>query len=625
MQKGRTSFVVDTSQSPYAKLRPVPVKNVHLNDSFWAPRQKILRETTLPSQYHLLEETGRLANLRRAAGKQKSDFIGLVFNDSDVYKWVEAVAFSLAETFDQELYVIVKQVVAEIVAAQDKDGYLNTYFSLERKKERWTNLRDLHELYCAGHLIQAAIALYRATGEPLLFKAACRFADCIVDTFGSNKRSGTPGHPEIEIALVELFRETRKKDYLEMAKFFIDQRGRGLIGGGEYHIDHKPFRELEEIGGHAVRSVYLNCGATDIFLESGDETLLTALIKLWNSMTERRMYATGGIGARHAGESFGEDYELPNMTAYAETCAAIANVMWNWRMLLATGEAKFADVLELALYNSVLSGISLDGREYFYVNPLADRGKHRRQEWFTCACCPPNIARVLASLSGYVYCTSDEGVWVNLYAQNKTHLNVKGNSMTIAQRTNYPWDGNVEITIQPEKPIAFSLFIRIPGWCKEPEVKISSQPVRKPVKSGTYFGIHRKWKFGDLVQVFLHMPVERIVCHPLVTENMGRVALTRGPLVYCVEQADNPGFDVWNLVLSHDSTFKTEWKPKLLNGVVVICGESSVDEMEGFENKLYRPVSETSTKLRNVRFTAIPYYAWANREAGPMTVWIRTL
>jgi len=617
-------FNVDTSHSPYVKLRPVPIENVRLEDSFWAPRLRTLREVTLPAQHKLLEETGRLSNFRRAAVKEKGDFKGLFFNDSDIYKWVEAVGFSLASTFDTKLYALAVQVISDIAAAQDKDGYLDTYFTFDRKKDRWTNLRDMHELYCAGHLIQAAIAFYRATGDRNLLEVACKVANHIAGIFGPGKRVGTPGHPEIEMALVELYRATAKQDYLDLAKFLLDSRGKGVIGGSQYHIDHKPFRELTEIVGHAVRSLYLNCGAADIYMESGDRMLWEALTRLWHSMTERKMYVMGGVGARYEGEAFGDDYELPNVRAYAETCAAIANVMWNWRMLLVTGEARFADVMELALYNGVLSGISLDGKEYLYVNPLADRGKHRHQPWFECACCPPNIARLFASLPGYFYTVSSEGIWVHLYAQSKAHLDLTGNHVNVVQRTDYPWNGRIEVILDPQKQAAFSLFLRIPGWCREATVLVNNQTVEKLVEPGTYLEIHRLWNRGDRVQLSFAMPVERVTSHLYVMENADKVALRRGPIIYCLEQVDNPDCDVWTLMLPTDSLLEAKWMPNMLNGITVISGEALAPEREVLEDKLYQMAEQAVPKVRPVRFTAVPYYAWANREPGPMTVWLRS-
>ena len=624
MEKKLDVFIVDTSRSRYAKLRPVSISKVHLEDSFWAPRLKMLGEVTLPTQYQIFEETGYLFNFRRAAGKKTGDFQGRFFNDSDVYKWIEAVAFYLAYSYDEKLSSLVTHVIDDIVSAQDEDGYLNSYFTLERKKDRWTNLKDMHELYCAGHLMQAGIALYRATGERQLLDAACKFADHISSIFGVGKRPGTSGHPEIEMALVELYRTTEKRDYLDLAQFFLDQRGKGLVGGDLYHIDHKPFRKLTEIVGHAVRSLYLNCGATDIYLETGEKQLLNTLLRLWCSMTERKMYVTGGVGARYIGEAFGDDYELPNYRAYAETCAVIANVMWNWRMLLATGDAKFADVMELALYNGVLSGISLDGKNYFYVNPLADRGKHRRQRWFRCACCPPNIARTLAYLPGYLYSISDEGIWIHLYVQSRAFVNVEGKTVTIKQRTKYPWSGEVEISLQPENEVSFSLYLRIPGWCRKAKIYVNNQKLETGIRPGGYIEIHRVWKPGDYVKLFLSMPIERLMSHPNVLENTDKVALKRGPIVYCIEQVDNPDFDVWNIVLPLDSPLKAEWAPKLLNGVTVIQGEAFAIETESFRNRLYQAAADVSFKTRKIRFKAIPYYAWANRKPGSMIVWMRS-
>ena len=624
MRTQGSTFVVDTSRSPYAKLHPVPIENVHLQDAFWAPRLQTLRKTTLPAQHQLIEETGRLLNFRRVSGKEKGEFKGLYFNDSDIYKWIEAIAFSLAGDHDKELHALAGKVIADVEAAQDEDGYLNTYFTFDRKSERWANLRDMHELYCAGHLIQAAIAFYRATAERDLLEATCCFVDHIASMFGPNKRPGTPGHPEIEMALVELYRVTGKKDYLDLSELFIDKRGTGLIGGSPYHIDHKPFREQTEIVGHAVRSLYLNCGAADLYMETGDDALWDALLRLWHSMTERRMYVTAGVGSRYQGEAFGEDYELPNERAYAETCAAIASVMWNWRMLLISGEGRFADVMELALYNGFLSGLSIDGKEYFYVNPLADRGKHRRERWFRCACCPPNIARLLASLPGYLYSISSEGIWVHLYAESTAHLNMDENSVTLAQRTEYPWEGKVDIVVEPETAEPFSLFLRIPGWCREAKVLVNDEGVEKSVEPGKYLAIRRIWEGGDRVQLSLPMPVERVSCHPYVFENVGRVALWRGPIIYCVEQADNPDCDVWSLILPFDSPLSVEWMPRLLSGLMAIKGEALAIGTEELEGQLYRTVTDALPKLRPVRFTAIPYYAWANRETGPMTVWIRS-
>ncbi|MEM3137346.1 MAG: glycoside hydrolase family 127 protein, partial [Thermofilaceae archaeon] len=406
------TVIVNVENTPHKLLSPVPIENVRLNDAFWAPRLRTLVEVTIPSQYKLLEETGRLDNFRRAAGKIKGPFKGLVFNDSDVYKWIEAASFALAYEQRTDVKQLVDTVVKEVVEAQGADGYLNTYFTFEREKDRWSNLRDLHEMYCAGHLFQAAIARHRATGKRDLLDTAVKLADHIYEVFGPSRAESVDGHPEVEMALVELYRETGKQEYLELARIFIERRGRGLIGGSPYHLDHIPFKQMQELVGHAVRALYLCCGVADVYMERGDPGLRAALERLWRDLVERKMYVTGGVGSRHEGEAIGEAYELPNERAYAEKCAAVANVMWNWRMLLMSGEARFADIMELALYNGALAGISLSGDLYFYVNPPADRGKHRRQPWFECACCPPNIARLIACVPGMIYTTSKQSIWV---------------------------------------------------------------------------------------------------------------------------------------------------------------------------------------------------------------------
>lgn len=619
------TFVVDTSHSQYAKLRPVPIEAVSLQDSFWAPRLRLLREFTLPSQYEHCKETGRISNFLRAAGKADGAFQGFYFNDSDVYKWVEALAFSHATTNDQRLYELLKQTIGDISAAQDEDGYLNTYFTFDRKKERWTNLREKHELYCSGHLMQAAIAFHRSTGDKEFLEVAIRLANHICSVFGPGEREGTPGHPEIEMALVELYRTTGNQAFLEMAGSFLDNRGKGIVGGSVYLIDHKPFRELTEIVGHAVRSIYLNCGAADIYMETGETALRDTLERLWRSMTERRMYVTGGVGARYEGEAFGVDYELPNERAYAETCSAIANVMWNWRMLLMSGEGRFGDVLELALYNGALAGISLDGRHYFYVNPLADRGSHRRQEWFDCACCPPNIARLLASLPGYFYALSVEGIWVNLYARSVAHIRADGTLVTIEQRTDYPWNGEVDLIVQPEKEVSFRLYLRIPAWSRNAQVEVNDQAMAVDIKPGEFFGIYRSWESKDRVHLSFSMPIEEAISHPRVAENAGKVVLKRGPIVYCVEQVENHGFDVWDLVLPIDAgRLKVDWAPTLLGGVMIIGGEAMAIDSDWQDHRLYCGVTETFHKGRQVRFTAIPYYAWANQGPGAMAVWMKS-
>lgn len=614
------AYVINNTGSKYSRLNPIPLDSVKLTDNFWAKRIKIMEEVTLPLQYEIMEETHRIDNFRRASGKIPGDFVGFFFNDSDVYKWIEAVSYLLAYNKNEKLESLVDSVIDEIRMAQDDDGYLNTYFTFERKKDRWTNLKDMHELYCAGHLIQSAVIHHRATGKTTLLDVAIKFADHIARVFGPWGREGTPGHPEIEMALVELYRETNDKKYLELARFFIDERGKGIIGGSSYHIDHKPFRELEEIVGHAVRALYLNCGATDLYMEIGDKALLTALERLWDNLITKKMYVTGGAGARKEGEAFGESYELPNETAYAETCAGIANFMWNYRMLLTLGEVRFADIMELALYNAVLPGISLDGREYFYVNPLADRGRHRRQRWFACACCPPNIARTITSIPGYMYSKSSEEIWVHLYASNKAKFDINGTIVEIEEKTNYPWEGKVEFKINTD--FQFKLLLRRPEWSKEFSVFVNEERIQPVLESG-YIVLDRSWNRGDTVILNLSMVPEILESHPSVKDNIGRLAIRRGPIIYCVEGVDNQWGDVWDLEISKDVELRDEYRD-ILDGIVVIKGNGRTNTPESW-TKLYLPIGESNSLKKEVEFIAIPYYAWANRTPGPMEIWIKKL
>ncbi|MBV9864238.1 MAG: glycoside hydrolase family 127 protein [Abitibacteriaceae bacterium] len=626
-----TSFVVDTTHSPHAQLRPVPLRDVTLSDTFWQPRRRINQEKTLPSQYQHCETTGRVDNFRRASGKKDIPFEGIFFNDSDIYKWLEAAAWTLATENDPDLVQMVETVEQEIADAQQPDGYLNTYFMFDKAQDRWTNLKDMHELYCAGHFIQAAVAHYRATGKDNMLQVACRLANYISDTFGpkeEGKQYQTDGHEEIELALVELYRATGEAKYLKQAQFFIDVRGHGTIGGSSYHQDHKPVRELDRMTGHAVRAVYLNAGVADLLAETGEGALRTALDRLWDNMTTKQMYVSGGIGSRYEGEAFGKDYELPNERAYTETCAAIGSVMWNWRMLMLEGDSRYADFMELALYNGVMAGLSLDGQSYFYQNPLADDGTHRRQPWFGCACCPPNVARLLASLPAYFYSTSDKSVWVHLYAEGNARLDLpNGGSVAIEQTTRYPWDGDITLRLsEVEASGDFSLLVRIPSWCEEDaQVQVNGAGVQALVQPGTYAEVRRAWQTGDTVHLYLPMPVRRIVSHPYALENVGRVALMRGPLLYCLEAIDNLDIDLRDVMLPEQNELSAQYNANLLNGVVVLNGEAEVAAPEqGWQGQLYRTtVQASSVTPKSVSLTAIPYYAWANREPGQMQVWLR--
>lgn len=645
-------FVADTRHSPYARLRPVPLDAVTLTGGFWASRLKTLRQVTLPTQLEQLEGTGRLDNFRRAAGWTDAPRRGFVFDDSDVYKWLEAAALLLSPLpagrargrgDEEPLLTAFHAVSAAILAAQQPDGYLNTAFMGEQAAQRWANLRDLHELYCAGHFIQAALAASRASprstggagdregevGDALL-QAALRLADLICATFGpseTGRRPGVPGHQEIEIALIELYRLTRNRKYLEQAQFFLDARGHGLIGGSPYHQDHKPYRELDRLAGHAVRALYMNVAAADLYAETGDATLLQALTRLWEHTTARQMYVTGGLGARHAGESFGDDYELPNRQAYAETCAAIASLMWNYRMLLLTGDARFADLLEHTLYNAALPGLSLDGQRYFYTNPLASEGEHRRQPWFACACCPPNLARLLASLPGYFYSLDDENtLWIHLYAENTLRLTLPdGAPLALEVHTSYPWQGDVTLTTRAAG--AFALRLRLPAWCADPALTLNGSPLDQPLLPGSYVELRRTWADGDAVSLHLPMPVRYLEAHPAVAENHGKVAVQRGPLLYCLESADQPEFNLDDLYLDLAQPPSVEHHPSL-PGQLTALRLPAAHRLPSppWQDQLYRPRSLSHARAAAsalVTVTAIPYFAWANRQPGQLRVWLK--
>ena len=624
------ALVVDTRSSPHAKLCPVPLGSVTLTDSFWAPRRQVNRDVTLPTQFRHLEETDRLDNFRRAAGKIDAPFVGLYFNDSDVYKWLEAAAWTLAEGPNPELKTMVDTAISEVADAQRPDGYLNTYFALERENERWTNF-DLHEMYCAGHLFQAAVAHYRATGETSLLNVAVRFADHICDTFGpeqGGKREAVDGHEEVELGLVELYRTTGEQRYLEQAQYFVEARGRGLLGkpygiwSPEYAQDHALVRELDAVVGHAVRALYYNAGITDVYAEMGDKGYLTALERLWDNMTLKRMYVSGGLGSRYEGEAFGKDYELPFERAYTETCAAIASVMWNWRLLALDGDARYSDLLEWTLLNAVLPGLSLSGQEYFYQNPLADDGTHRRQAWFGCACCPPNVARLLASLPGYFYSTQHDAVWVHLYAEGRLETTLEnGQKVALEETTRYPWDGDVALTVQSEG--TFTLKLRIPAWAQGATLTVNGED-EGGVTAGSYASLSREWQAGDTVRLQLPMPVRYLEAHPYLFEAAGRVALARGPILYCAEGVDQD-VDPRNLIVPAEPEQLTPVASAELGGVVLLQAEASAQTPA--MDYLYR-AARTSAPVQTVpavpaKLTAVPYYSWANRDSSPMQVWLR--
>lgn len=613
--------ILDLSATPDAQLHPVSVCAVNLRDQFWQPRRAINENQTIVSQFEHLQNTGRLANFRRAAGDEAGGFEGIYFNDSDVYKWLEAAASSLCVP-NPQVKELVDQVVKLIVAAQCEDGYLDNYYTLKPEVNRWEKLADQHQLYCMGHFIQAAVAHHRATGETQLLDVARRVADCIDRDFGwasEGKIEGTDGHEEIEMALVELYRATRDARYLKLAQFFIDVRGRGSAGGDAYHQDHVPFRALDRVTGHAVRALYYAAGATDVALETGDEALWHALDAQWNNFTTRQMYISGGAGSRWEGEAFGFDYELPNQRAYTETCASIAIAMWAFRMNQHRGESRYFDVLERALYNGVISGLSLGGDEYFYQNPLADDGNHRRQKWFGCACCPPNVARLLAQLPGYFYSTGgDDTIWAHLFAQNEAHIPMGDETVVIEQQTDYPRAGEIRFCVKQTPARGWSLRVRVPAWARGATVEIDGET--REVEAGAYLEIRRAWNAGDCVTLTLPMQPRRVRAHPYALENGGRVAVLRGPLLYCAESADNPDIDLRDLIL--EAPLEASWQGELLGGVTVLRGVAA--SARPAADSLYAEAdAPVWGAAKSVELTMIPYYAWANRAAGQMQVWLR--
>jgi DUF1680 family protein len=616
------------SEQPLLKLRPVPFTDVKIQDSFWAPRRETNRVASIPFSLRKLEEAGNLENMRLAARGATNGFRGPVFMDSDLYKALEAASYSLATDPDPALEKQVDEIISLMAAAQQPDGYLDTHFIVKEPGKRWTNLRDWHELYCAGHMFEAAAAHYQATGKKTFLNIATRYADYIDSVFGpAPKRLGYPGHPEIELALVKLWRATGNQRYFELARFFVENRGRKFFAtehhtpldkyDGSYWQDDVPIYEHQNIKGHAVRAAYLMSGVTDVATQTGDERLLSMLDRVWRNTTERNEYITGGIGPSAHNEGFTVDYDLPNLTAYQETCATVALAQWAHRLALLYGDAHYADVVERALYNGVLSGVSLDGTKFFYVNPLESAGTHHRSPWFGCACCPPNVTRTLAALGGYAYAANADSLYVNLYIQGSARAKVGDTAVALKVTTEYPWDGKVALELTPAARAKFSLRLRVPGWCQNTSVKVNRRAVKTPVIERGYLVLDREWKRGDRVELTLPMPVERVAANPHVKADEGLLAIQRGPIVYCLEQCDQaePLAALW---LSAGAELKAAREPGLLGGVVTITGEARSVPEQPWRRSLYQPAAPA----RRVALKAIPYYAWDNREAGAMKVWL---
>ena len=658
---------LDIKKSSFNKLKPISFDQVKIMDNFWSMRQKVVQDISIYQQYRNFEDNYQIDNFRVAAGIKEGIHRGFYFLDSDLYKWLEAASYILHLNEDLELEVKVEEIISLIEKAQLKDGYINTYYSTKFLKKRFTNLLFFHELYCAGHLIQAAIAHYKATGKRRLLIIAEKFADLIVKIFLNLGVEGVPGHEEIEIALIDLFRLTKKERYLNLAKKFIDKRGnipkyktkvlysilniiRTFLHAGkierEYKKKHKdekesnkldgdildlrflgiikllirmfkynfngkyaqlnvPVRNATEPVGHSVRAMYLYSAMADLYSETGDKQLLIALKRIWIKMVKARMYITGGTGSVKEIEGFGKDFKLKNEDSYSETCASIGNIMWNWRMLQITAHSKYADLIEKLLYNAMLVGLSIDGRSYTYNNPLLSFGKDERQEWFSCACCPPNIARTIASLGQYIYSISEKGneLWIHQYIGNEMKIKLKnGKKLTIIQESEFPWKGFVKIKVILKNDLVFKIFLRIPNWCDEPSLRINQEKYNHDLIHGKFVEINRKWSNNDIIE--LNFPMKPILnkADPRIKADRGRVAISSGLFIYCIEQKDNEMIDIFEMRISKNPDLKEKYKPKLLGGIKVITGKLASKE----------------------EFVSIPYYLWCNRGKNKMQVWIKS-
>ena len=586
-------------------ITPVKFSDVVINDGFWSPRLKNHKDVTLGVCIDQIEnQTGRIRNFENAA-KGEGEHSGIFFDDSDVYKALEGMAYSLQNNPDPVLEAKCDEWIDKFAAAQQEDGYINTFYTLTGLDKRWDNM-DKHEMYCAGHMIEAGVAYYNVTGKRKLLDVCIRMADHMMTVFGPDKRHWVPGHEEIELALVKLYQTTCEKKYLDFAEWLLDQRGHGYGSYGKlidrpwppvYYQDDKPVREMTDIAGHAVRAMYLYCGMSDVAAYTGDQGYIAALNRLWDDVVLRNMYITGGIGQSASNEGFTNDYSLPNLTAYCETCASVGMVFWNWRMNQFTGDSKYVDVLERSMYNGALAGISLAGDTFFYVNPLESLGDHHRKAWYGCACCPSQICRFLPSIGNYIYGVSDKAVWVNLYIGNKADVKVGKKAITLIQETNYPWDGAVTLKVGMKGSLQTQMRLRVPGWCKDYTLAVNGETVEVPVEKG-YAVVDRKWKDGDVIELNLDMPVEVVAADPRVKEDEGMRAIQRGPLVYCIEEADNK-VDFDGLRISEDAGFDTAFEAGKLGGIVSITAH-----------------------VGDQTLNYIPYYSWDNREAGKMKVWV---
>lgn len=637
--------------------------HVRIADPFWSPYIQLVKNIVLPYQWDALndlikgaEPSHAIRNFRIAAGEEHGEFRGMVFQDSDVYKWLEAVGFMLQAEPDMELEQVADDVIELLEKAQRPDGYLNTYFTLKEPDGRWTNLAECHELYCAGHLFEAGVAYYQSTGKRKLLDICCRYADYIDTVFGSEpgKLQGYDGHQEIELALMKLYEATGEMRYLRLSQFFLDERGKqpGFYGqefvkrGKKVHFPeldivhdlkysqaHLPVRQQDTAVGHAVRAVYMCTGMAHVAAVTQDEGLIEACRKLWSNMVRKQMYITGAIGAMAYGESFTIDYDLPNDTIYGETCASIGLIFFAKRMLDLEPRSEYADVLERALYNAVLSGMARDGKHFFYVNPLEvypkanqinpkyAHVKLQRQPWFGCSCCPPNIARLIASLNHYVYSQRDTILYTHLYIGSEAKVVLAEQHVTVVQSSDYTTDGCVRFLVQTEKAsAAFTLAFRLPEWSDRMDYRVNGVRYEPDMIRDGYGFITRDWQTGDTIDLQFDMTVRRVKGHPLIRQTTGQIALQRGPFIYCIEEADN-GNELHLFQLRGDNTYKVEYDSNLLGGVYKITAQAKRIEVPVEVDHLY--FNDAQWKLRPVQSTFIPYYAWGNRGAGEMRVWVK--
>lgn len=592
----------DIKEQPLKMIEQIDFSHVKINDNFWSPRLSKHVSATLPVCIDQIEnQTGRIRNFENAA-KGEGEHSGIFFDDSDVYKALEGMAYSLINNPDPELEKKADEWIDKFAAAQQPDGYINTFYTLTGLDKRWTNM-DKHEMYCAGHMIEAGVAYYQATGKRKLLDVCIRMTDHMMSQFGPGKRHWVPGHEEIELALVKLYQTTQEQKYLDFAYWLLEERGHGHGTMGDegkwdpvYYQDIVPVRRLTDISGHAVRCMYLYCGMADVAALKNDTGYIAAIDRLWDDVVHRNMYITGGIGSSRDNEGFTEDYDLPNLDAYCETCASVGMVLWNQRMNQLTGDSKYIDVLERSLYNGALAGISLGGDRFFYVNPLESKGDHHRQEWYGCACCPSQLSRFLPSIGNYIYASSDDALWVNLYIGNTGQIRIGETDILLTQETDYPWDGSVKLTISTSQPLEKEIRLRIPNWCKTYDLSINGKRINVSEEKG--YAVIKDWKSQDVIALDMDMPVEIVAADPHVKENFGKRVIQRGPLVYCMEEIDNPEyFD--QIQLNPSTTFQTAFVSDILNGIKTI---------------------KTNGRAQSATF--IPYYAWDNRKAGKMRVWI---